>query len=155
MSGGRSGPYPRMQLWHGTADDTLRYPNFGEEVKQWTNLAGVSQTASVTDQPQSGWTRARYGGTGVQAPVEAISVQGAGHVLPQSGMVGYAIAYLGLNSGGTATTTPTTPTTPTTTTSPPCGDGHDARRRGGADRPVLRHGRLGEAGSRTACTPAS
>ncbi|WP_328647339.1 PHB depolymerase family esterase [Amycolatopsis sp. NBC_00348] len=119
MSGGRSGPYPRMQLWHGTADDTLRYPNFGEEVKQWTNLAGVSQTASGTDQPQSGWTRARYGGTGVQAPVEAISVQGAGHVLPQSGMVGYAIAYLGLNSGGTTTTTPTTPTTPTTTTSPP------------------------------------
>jgi endo-1,4-beta-xylanase len=110
MSGGRSGPFPRMQLWHGTADDTLRYPNFGEEVKQWTNLAGVSQTASATDQPQSGWTRARYGGTGAQAPVEGISVQGAGHVLPQSGMVAYAIAFLGLNSGGTTPTTPTTPT---------------------------------------------
>ncbi len=33
-----------MQLWHGTADDTLHYPNFGEEIKQWTNVLGVSQT---------------------------------------------------------------------------------------------------------------
>jgi endo-1,4-beta-xylanase len=117
MSGGRSGPYPRMQLWHGTADDTLRYPNFGEEIKQWTNLQGLSQTPSATDQPQSGWTRTRYGGTGTQPPVEGISVQGAGHALPQSGMVPYAIAFLGLNSSGSGTSTPTT--TPTTTTTPP------------------------------------
>ncbi|MBE1493068.1 endo-1,4-beta-xylanase [Amycolatopsis lexingtonensis] len=109
MSGGRSGPFPRMQLWHGTADDTLRYPNFGEEIKQWTNLQGVSQTPSSSDAPQSGWTRTRYGGTGVQAPVEGISVQGAGHSLPQNGMVAYAIAFLGLNSGGTSTTTTTSP----------------------------------------------
>jgi endo-1,4-beta-xylanase len=104
MSGGRSGPYPRMQLWHGTADDTLRYPNFGEEIKQWTNLRGVSQTPSSSDAPQSGWTRTRYGSTGAQAPVEGISVQGAGHALPQNGMVAYAIAFLGLNSGSTPTT---------------------------------------------------
>ncbi|HEY3468947.1 MAG TPA: PHB depolymerase family esterase [Amycolatopsis sp.] len=116
MSGGRSGPFPRMQLWHGTADDTLRYPNFGEEVKQWTNLHGLSQTPSASDQPQSGWTRSRYGGTGAQAPVEGISVQGAGHSLPQNGMVAYAIAFLGLNSGGTSTTTPTT-----STSTPPAG----------------------------------
>ncbi|WIY01338.1 PHB depolymerase family esterase [Amycolatopsis mongoliensis] len=121
MSGGRSGPYPRMQLWHGTADDTLRYPNFGEEIKQWTNLRGVSQTPSSTDSPQSGWTRTRYGGTGTQAPVEGISVQGAGHALPQSGMVAYAIAFLGLNSGGTTPPPTTTPTTLTTSTTPPPG----------------------------------
>lgn len=107
LSGGQAGPYPRMQLWHGTADDTLRYPNFGEEIKQWTNLRGVSQTPSSSDAPQSGWTRTRYGGTGTQAPVEGISVQGAGHSLPQNGMVAYAIAFLGLNSGSAGTTTPT------------------------------------------------
>ncbi|MEQ0564926.1 PHB depolymerase family esterase [Amycolatopsis sp. NEAU-NG30] len=112
MSGGRSGPYPRMQLWHGTADDTLRYPNFGEEIKQWTNLHGLSQTPSSSDSPQSGWTRTRYGGTGVQAPVEGISVQGAGHALPQNGMVPYAIAFLGLNSSGSSTTTTTTSSAP-------------------------------------------
>ncbi|WP_329045486.1 extracellular catalytic domain type 1 short-chain-length polyhydroxyalkanoate depolymerase [Amycolatopsis sp. NBC_01488] len=122
MSGGRSGPYPRMQLWHGTADDTLHYPNFGEEIKQWTNLHGVSQTPSATDQPQSGWTRTRYGSTGAQAPVEGISVQGAGHVLPQNGMVAYAIAFLGLNSGSAATTSPS-PSAGTTLGSAASGSG--------------------------------
>jgi hypothetical protein len=46
-----------MQLWHGTADTTLNYVNFGEEIKQWTNVLGVSQTPTSTDTPQSGWTR--------------------------------------------------------------------------------------------------
>ncbi|MEV6642642.1 PHB depolymerase family esterase [Amycolatopsis sp. NPDC051371] len=122
MSGGRSGPYPRMQLWHGTADDTLRYPNFGEEIKQWTNLRGVSQTPSSSDAPQSGWTRTRYGSTGTQAPVEGISVQGAGHALPQNGMVAYAIAFLGLNSGSTSTT-PSSPDAGTTLGSAASGTG--------------------------------
>lgn len=37
---GYTGSRPRMQLWHGTEDDVLRYPNFGEEIKQWTNVQG-------------------------------------------------------------------------------------------------------------------
>jgi acetylxylan esterase len=93
---GYSGPRPRMQLWHGTADTTLQYPNFGEEIKQWTNVLGVSQTPVLTDQPQSGWTRTRYGSAGVNAPVEAISVQGVGHSLPLSGMAAMAIQFFGL-----------------------------------------------------------
>jgi len=64
---GFTGPRPRMQLWHGTDDATLRFPNFGEEIKQWTNVLGVSQTPAFTDHPQSTWTRTRYGGTGVDA----------------------------------------------------------------------------------------
>jgi len=72
---GYTGARPRMQLWHGTADTTLRFPNFGEEIKQWTNVLGVSQTPAMTDTPQSGWTPTRYGGPGVMAQVEAISVQ--------------------------------------------------------------------------------
>lgn len=57
-----------MQLWHGTEGDVLRYPNFGEMIKQWTNVQGVSRTPAATDTPQSGWTRTRYGGTGDRAP---------------------------------------------------------------------------------------
>jgi poly(hydroxyalkanoate) depolymerase family esterase len=98
MYPGYSGPRPRMQLWHGTTDPTLRYPNFGEEIKQWTNVLGVSQTPTQTDSPQSGWTRTRYGGTGTMAPVEAISVNGVGHSLPMSGMAAMAIAFFGLNT---------------------------------------------------------
>jgi len=104
---GYSGARPRMQLWHGTADPTLNYNNFGEEIKQWTNVLGVSQTPSFTDSPQASWTRTRYGGTGIGAPVEGISVQGAAHVLPLSGMAAYAIQFMGLNTTASSTPTPT------------------------------------------------
>ncbi|MCP2167234.1 extracellular catalytic domain type 1 short-chain-length polyhydroxyalkanoate depolymerase [Goodfellowiella coeruleoviolacea] len=92
---GYSGARPRMQLWHGTADNTLRYPNFQEEIKQWTNVFGLSQTPSSTDYPQSGWTRTRYGSGGTVA-VEAISLQNVGHNLPMSGMALRAIQFFGL-----------------------------------------------------------
>lgn len=115
---GYSGARPRMQLWHGTADPTLNYANFGEEIKQWTNVLGVSQTPSFTDTPQSGWTRTRYGSTGVGGPVEAISVSGAGHVLPLTGQAAMAIQFFGLDGSvvqPTATRTATQPTGPTAT----------------------------------------
>ncbi|MEV4313691.1 PHB depolymerase family esterase [Actinocrispum sp. NPDC049592] len=100
MYPGYSGAYPRMQLWHGTTDTTLAYPNFGEEIKQWTQLRGLSQTPAFTDHPQSSWTRTRYGDTGTRATVEGVSIAGTGHTLPQAGMIAYAISFLGLDSGG-------------------------------------------------------
>jgi poly(hydroxyalkanoate) depolymerase family esterase len=112
MYSGYTGTYPRIQLWHGTTDTTLAYPNFGEEIKQWTNLHGLSQTPAFTDHPQSSWTRTRYGNTGTQATIEGVSISGTGHTLPQSGMLAYAISFLGLNIR-------TTPTSPAVTTRPP------------------------------------
>ena len=95
---GYTGARPRMQIWHGTQDTTLQYPNFGEQIKQWTNVHGLSQTPSFTDTPQSGWTRTRYGGTGTMAPVEAISIANTGHNLPLNGQAAMAIAFFGLNN---------------------------------------------------------
>ena len=126
---GYTGAYPRMQLWHGTADTTLNYANFGEEIKQWTNLHGLSQTPTSTDTPQSTWTRTRYGGTGTNVPVEGISVAGAGHSLPTSGMAAYAMAFLGLSGGSTpssgqpssAPTSSGQPSSPPASTSPASG----------------------------------
>ncbi|WP_329239663.1 PHB depolymerase family esterase [Streptomyces canus] len=97
---GYTGTRPRMQVWHGTEDDVLRYPNFGEEIKQWTNVLGVSQTPAATDSPVSGWTRTRYGATGDRAPVEAISLQGVGHNLYAWGMASRALTFFGLDSSG-------------------------------------------------------
>jgi acetylxylan esterase len=110
---GYTGARPRMQVFHGTTDTTLQFPNFGEEIKQWTNVLGVSQTPSSTDTPQSGWTRTRYGGTGTQPPVEGIRVEGVGHSLPLSGQAAMAIAFLGLNT--TPTSTPPVSTPPVST----------------------------------------
>ncbi|MEV0272116.1 PHB depolymerase family esterase [Hamadaea sp. NPDC050747] len=129
---GYSGARPRMQIWHGTDDTTLRYPNFGEQIKQWTNVLGVSQTPVLTDTPQSGWTRTRYGANGVTAPVEAISIQGVGHSLPLSGQAAMAIAFFGLNVQPTSSpsTSPsvspsaspsTSPSTSPTSSPPPPG----------------------------------
>jgi acetylxylan esterase len=112
---GYTGPRPRVQLWHGTADTTLNYVNFGEEIKQWTNVLGVSQTPTTTDTPQSGWTRTRYDDASGTVQVEAYSIAGAGHVLPESGMAAYAINFFGLN---TAPTSPP-PTSPPPTSPPP------------------------------------
>ena len=125
---GYSGKRPRMQTWHGTNDEILRYPNFGEQIKQWTNVHGLSQTPTFTDTPQAGYTRTRYGGSGGQAPVEAISMQGVPHNLPVD--AAQALRFFGLDSTPpsspppTSTPSPTvTPTTPPPTTPPPAGTG--------------------------------
>jgi len=117
---GYTGARPRMQVFHGTTDTTLQFPNFGEEIKQWTNVLGVSQTPSSTDTPQSGWTRTRYGGTGTQPPVEGIRVEGVGHSLPLSGQAAMAIAFFGLNTMPTSTPPVSTPpvSTPPVSTPP-------------------------------------
>jgi poly(hydroxyalkanoate) depolymerase family esterase len=107
MYPGYTGRYPRMQLWHGTTDTTLHYNNFGEEIKQWTNLHGLSQTPAFTDRPQQSWTRTRYGDTSAQATVEGISISGVGHQLPMGGQLPYAISFLGLDGGTTSPPPPT------------------------------------------------
>ncbi|WIX92165.1 PHB depolymerase family esterase [Amycolatopsis sp. DG1A-15b] len=93
---GYTGTKPRMQLWHGTADDVLRYPNFAEEIKQWTNVAGIGQSPATTDRPQPSWTRTRYP-LGSTVQVEGISVQGGPHNVLVNGMAQYAIDFFGLS----------------------------------------------------------
>ncbi|MCO5974847.1 extracellular catalytic domain type 1 short-chain-length polyhydroxyalkanoate depolymerase [Actinoallomurus soli] len=99
---GYTGPRPRVQLWHGTADTTLNYNNLGEEVKQWTNVLGVSQTPSSSDVPVTNWNRTRYNDSSGTTQVEAYSIAGAGHQLPIQGtaMAAYAIHFMGLDGSG-------------------------------------------------------
>ncbi len=115
---GYTGSYPRMQLWHGTADTVVNYRNLQMEVDQWTNLHGLSQTPTSTDTPASGWTRRRFSDALGVVRVEAITVAGAGHSLPQSGMAASAISFFGLDRTTPVPTTPV-PTTPVPTTPVP------------------------------------
>ncbi|MDW5326959.1 PHB depolymerase family esterase [Plantactinospora sp. KLBMP9567] len=120
---GYSGARPRIQLWHGTNDTLVPFQLLQEAVDQWTNVHGLSLTPTSTDTPQANWNRRRWTSGGVTL-LEAISVNGAGHSLPMSGMAQAAVQFFGLD-GGSPTPNPTTgmpttsPSVPPTTTPPP------------------------------------
>lgn len=92
------GPRPKFQFWHGTNDEILNYHNFGEAIKQWTNVQGISAVPTEVEQRPNGITVTRYGGKGDDALVEAISMEGIPHNLP----VDYAgaVHYFGLDQVG-------------------------------------------------------
>jgi hypothetical protein len=116
---GYTGPRPPIQLWHGTADTLVPYQLLQEDIKQWTNVFGLSQTPTSTDYPVSGWTRWRYADSSGKVDVEAYSIQGAGHVLPEPGMAAYAIHFFGLDgSGGTPSPSPSNSPSSSPSTSP-------------------------------------
>ncbi|KAG4416900.1 hypothetical protein IFR04_009978 [Cadophora malorum] len=76
---GYTGSYPKMLIWHGTADSTLAYPNLAETMKQWSNVMNIPFTKNVTNNPQSGYTQLVYGdGT----KLVGYSAQGVGHTVP-------------------------------------------------------------------------
>lgn len=112
---GWTGPRPRMQLWHGTEDTVLHYRNFGEAIKQWTNVLGTPQTPVSTDQPQPGWTRTRYRAGAGPVVLEAISMQGVPHNLPVNAPE--AISFFGLDRPA-PTASPTPSGSPSASASP-------------------------------------
>ena len=44
-----TGHRPRVQLFHGDADTTIKYPNFTEAIKEWTNVLSLGSTPTATD----------------------------------------------------------------------------------------------------------
>ncbi|KAF4616017.1 hypothetical protein D9613_011232 [Agrocybe pediades] len=117
---GFTGTRPKVQFWHGTVDTTLYPQNFWEEIKQWTNVFGVSQTptSNLTSNPQSGYSRASYGPN-----VQAILAQGVGHTVPEHetdtlDWFGLTNLTPGSSTPGSSTTAPVTTTIPVSTPSP-------------------------------------
>jgi poly(hydroxyalkanoate) depolymerase family esterase len=77
------GPWPRVSIWHGSADATVKPGNAQELIKQWTDLHGLPLTptdeARVAGYPRSTW--AAPDGT---ALVESYSITGMAHGTPLS-----------------------------------------------------------------------
>lgn len=46
---GYTGYRPRVQLFHGDADTTIKYPNHTEAIKEWTNVLGLGTNPTATD----------------------------------------------------------------------------------------------------------
>ncbi|HEY4175968.1 MAG TPA: PHB depolymerase family esterase [Kofleriaceae bacterium] len=76
---GFTGPWPRVQIWQGTADYTVAPANATELVKQWTDVWGTDQTADETDMLPTA-TRTRYH-AGSATAVELYMVDGMGHAI--------------------------------------------------------------------------
>jgi poly(hydroxyalkanoate) depolymerase family esterase len=56
------GPWPKVSVWHGSADATVKPMNAGEIIKQWTNVHGLRSGPSRSDivdgYPRRAWTDA-------------------------------------------------------------------------------------------------
>lgn len=112
---GYTGQYPRLQMWHGTADNVISYADLGQEISQWTTVMGLSFTGNQTNTPLSGYTKMVYGDG---SKFQAYSAAGVGHFVPTD--VSVVLDWFGITSGTTTTTTSktTSPTTSTTSSTP-------------------------------------
>ncbi|MFJ9772400.1 PHB depolymerase family esterase [Kitasatospora sp. NPDC101157] len=95
---GYAGPWPRVAIWQGTADYTVRPVNGTELRDQWTDVWGIGQTPSATRSLPGGTTLTTYDDANGNPAVELYSVSGMGHglaVAPGSGpdQCGTAGAY--------------------------------------------------------------
>jgi len=71
-----TGPRPKVSIWHGTADTTVRPSNLVELVDQWTNAHGTDQTPDVSD-TVAGYPHKVYGSV-----VETVEITGMNHGQP-------------------------------------------------------------------------
>jgi poly(hydroxyalkanoate) depolymerase family esterase len=72
------GPFPRVSIWHGTADSVVNNANMTELVKQWTDANGIDQTADAQD-TVDGFPRAEYKDAAGKTLVETYTITGQSH----------------------------------------------------------------------------
>ncbi|WP_017570132.1 extracellular catalytic domain type 1 short-chain-length polyhydroxyalkanoate depolymerase [Nocardiopsis halotolerans] len=113
---GWDGPWPRVAVWHGTADTTVAPANGDASVSQWTNVHGLSGDPDATEQLSGSTTAAYHGGDATTASVAHYTVSGMGHgtpVDPSEGCgtagayfldtvcsTGYTVDFWGIGDGG-------------------------------------------------------
>ena len=94
------GPWPRLSVWHGSADHIVNPRNAEQIVKQWTNLHGLSAEPDSALQLGGYSRRIWRDETGLEV-VEAYTISGMGHGVPLAHGTGHAGAFhfdVGLSS---------------------------------------------------------
>jgi feruloyl esterase len=75
------GPWPRLSVWHGSADSTVQPMNAGEIIKQWTEVHGLTLYPTEASTSRGRQHRVWLGPDG--APLlESHSIPGMGHAVP-------------------------------------------------------------------------
>lgn len=77
---GFAGPWPRVSVWHGTADTTVKSANAVESVKQWLDVHGL--TGAGRTEPGPGASRTAWRDRAGRTCVEQVMVPGLGHGVP-------------------------------------------------------------------------
>ena len=75
------GPWPRVSIWHGSADTTVTPMNAQEIVKQWTDVHGLSHARAETGHVD-GYPRRVWRGSSGAALVEEYTITGMAHGAP-------------------------------------------------------------------------
>ena len=75
------GPWPKISVWHGTADATVSALNAVEIVKQWTDVHGLSQTPTAVE-TVDGFPRQVWRNADGDELLESYSVTGMAHGTP-------------------------------------------------------------------------
>ena len=80
---GLRGPWPRLSIWHGTADGTVVAANADELEKQWRNVLGLDQVSvSSTQQPDPRHQHSVYRDAQGTVQLEVHRIAGMGHGTP-------------------------------------------------------------------------
>ncbi|MGW0960064.1 extracellular catalytic domain type 1 short-chain-length polyhydroxyalkanoate depolymerase [Streptomyces gelaticus] len=73
--------WPRVAIWQGTADTTVKPANAAELRDQWTNVWGLGQTPTRTENLSGGTTLSIYDDAVGRPAVEVYSISGMAHGL--------------------------------------------------------------------------
>ncbi|MGC4090385.1 MAG: PHB depolymerase family esterase [Polyangiaceae bacterium] len=93
-----SGHRPRLQLWHGNMDEAINYVNFGESIKEFTNLLGLSETPSSTDTPEASYERQVWTDSCGATVLEATTIVGGTHQINFEASA--VLKFFGLDQAG-------------------------------------------------------
>ncbi len=99
------GPWPRISVWHGSADTVVRPENAEEIIKQWVDVHGLDPAPSLTEivdgYPRQVW-RDRAGNDVIESYAIAGMAHGAplaaGAADPHCGMPGAFLLDVGISS---------------------------------------------------------
>jgi poly(hydroxyalkanoate) depolymerase family esterase len=76
-----SGPWPRISIWAGTADNIVNPSNRTQLARQWSNVNGLPETASVTEQVD-GHEHKLWKSQAGDALLETYAINGMSHGVP-------------------------------------------------------------------------
>jgi poly(hydroxyalkanoate) depolymerase family esterase len=97
-----AGPWPKLSVWHGDADQTVKPANADEIVKQWTDVHGLGAAPSLETQVD-GHRRRVWRDAAGETVLEAYTIAGMAHGVPIDAGAGGRAAPFFLDAGISST----------------------------------------------------